>query len=212
MPKIRIGPDQNIPAQLQALLQQAGYEIVETGSKQPGDFIMLTYSQWEDLFRNATQDSLTKLLNRQTFNNKAQKQLARALRKDEPVSLIMLDLDHFKKINDTRGHQAGDKILVELSNILQGFCREYDLVGRYGGEEFVLLIPHSNLEQTIAIASRLKQQILEAIQVTVSIGIAAYKNNEQLFDLIARADKALYEAKTLRNSIAVNDDCRNRIV
>jgi len=174
--------------------------------------------QRENLYREmSTIDGLTRLSNRNSFIQRGREELARLQRQTSttPASLacIMLDLDHFKDINDTWGHHAGDAVLVRASSIMMENARQYDEVGRYGGEEFAVLLPGVTLEAAVAIAERLRQKISEAsvtvdgntIAVTASLGVACYPAPDinDMNDLLKAADTALYQAK---------DGGRNQVV
>lgn len=158
----------------------------------------------QKLLTMATTDSLTGLANRLFFQTEARREIHRSVRYGRPLSIIVLDLDHFKSVNDTFGHAAGDTVLRQLARILVVTMREGDVIGRVGGEEFAVLLPETNLEGAIASAERLRQRVGShvfrhqdtSIQVTVSLGVAQhssqYKKWEAFFEA---ADKALYEAK-----------------
>jgi len=165
----------------------------------------------------ATHDGLTRLLNRGTLNNRLTGELRRAKRYRYPLSLIMMDIDHFKHINDNYGHQAGDACLVTVSEIARDLCREQEIVARYGGEEFVIVMPHTDLAHGLNLAERLRQTIAntpvihqqQKIRCTISIGITQMRqdDDDNGSTLIARADQALYKAKeTGRNRVCVVED------
>lgn len=151
----------------------------------------------------ATIDHLTKLMNRQAFEALSLNILADSKRSHTPLVIMMLDIDHFKKINDSYGHAAGDKVLQGVAATLKNAVREADIVCRWGGEEFVVCLNKCALadaehlaEQIRAnVASSLYEHKLYHLNVTVSIGIASYRYTEELIDLMARADSALYSAK-----------------
>jgi len=149
-------------------------------------------------------DPLTKLLNRRAWEENAEQEQQRAMRNGPPFSIIMLDVDHFKKFNDTQGHQPGDDCLVQVARRLMATCRAVDHVGRYGGEEFIVLAPDTDRNETLQLAERLREAIYgmnlphpsspTADRVTVSVG-AATNNGETLEKVIKRADTAMYAAK-----------------
>ena len=157
----------------------------------------------------ATTDGLTGVLNRRTLLERLGEELERAWRERKPLSLLMLDIDRFKRINDTYGHPAGDRVLVEMAERLKSHLRPYDLVGRYGGEEFVVVISGADAEEGVAIAERIREMISSdpfpldhgPLKVTVSIGVASFQPGDyngvgQLAEtLLKRADAALYRAK-----------------
>jgi two-component system cell cycle response regulator len=162
----------------------------------------------------ATHDPLTGLWNRRAIMEILQKELDRGRREDTPLGLIMLDLDHFKQINDTYGHQAGDAVLHQVAGVMVASLRSYDAAGRYGGEEFVMVLPGCDAQDSKAIAERLRLlsssnpfEISEGtLAVTISVGVAATKGskNSEAESLIRAADEALYRAKHLgRNRVEV---------
>jgi diguanylate cyclase (GGDEF)-like protein len=158
-------------------------------------------------------DSKTGLLNAGTWEREAASEVARAVRTHTPLAVALIDIDHFKAVNDSFGHLAGDKALREVARTLTIFLREYDLVGRFGGEEFALLLPQAKAVDAYRIAERIRAHIsampidvhddpnAEPVRLSISIGVAAlgarWDNGTggQLTDLLAAADGALYQAK-----------------
>jgi len=174
--------------------------------------LMIVERQMVDLRRLARRDGLTGLLNRTALMGDGEQHLAQSLHQQRPFAAMLLDLDHFKRINDTRGHPVGDEVLHHAARTLQRSLRGRDrLLGRYGGEEFVLLLPDTGMEQAMALAERLRAT-LEAsplhreggtIGITASIGVAVADAAPGLESLLARADAALYRAKAAgRNHVA----------
>ncbi len=153
----------------------------------------------------AVTDSLTKVQNRGAIIARLIEELSRSKREKLPLGLIMLDIDHFKMINDKYGHLAGDRVLVELSARLRGVCRPYDVVGRYGGEEFLVLLPGTDEAETFQIADRLHSSIrstpvkidTQDLWITVSAGAGSLLPEEGVEEtqLIRAVDQALYQAK-----------------
>ena len=148
----------------------------------------------------ATHDPLTKLLNRGEIENRFKKELLRLNRGDENVAIIMVDIDNFKHINDTMGHAVGDAVLRKVAAILQACVREYDLVGRWGGEEFLILLLGYKQVGPAEVAERIRNQVAETDfgvghAITVSMGVTVAKPNESMMKLYLRADAALYDAK-----------------
>jgi diguanylate cyclase (GGDEF)-like protein len=155
----------------------------------------------------SSRDSLTGLYNRWFVLETIDSELNRALRHGSPMSLLMLDLDHFKRINDTWGHSAGDQVLQSIGRVLRESCRVYDVPGRYGGEEFCIVLPETKTGNTTAVAERIRQRLAASeltcgdgsISVTASIGIAGMDSPDagvlSPAELIERADQALYAAK-----------------
>jgi len=154
-------------------------------------------------------DGKTGLLNAVTWQREAHTEISRAVRTSTPLAVAMMDIDHFKAVNDTYGHLAGDAVLAGISAALRGLLRDYDLVGRFGGEEFAILLPHTSVAEARDIAERLRQRLAKiitpvtdgaesaALRVTVSIGVAVLEESRRrdLNELLAAADSALYEAK-----------------
>lgn len=147
----------------------------------------------------AATDGLTGIANRYTFQNALERELERAGRSGEDVGLAMLDIDHFKRLNDAYGHQAGDAVLRRVATALSAESRKYDTIARYGGEEFALILPTTDRAETRAIVERLRRDIAEAEDkpsVTISAGLATFPTDATTVDeLIAAADEALYESK-----------------
>lgn len=153
----------------------------------------------EELYNLSTTDSLTKLYNRRHVEHILEKEIERAKRYNSKLSILVIDLDNFKMINDTYGHYIGDEVLLETARILRETTRKCDYIGRLGGEEFLVILPSTSLENAIVVAERIRMRISETsienqIKFTCSIGIAEYQG-ESLHDLIIKADKLLYTAK-----------------
>lgn len=169
---------------------------------------------FEEVESLALSDPLTGLQNRRSLFELGKIEFARATRLQRPFSCMMLDLDHFKQINDNYGHQIGDQVLQEFSSRCKKSIREIDLLGRYGGEELIILLPETNRELAIHVAERLRASIAEnpvhtpdgEINLTVSIGVATRDENTTALEaLIARADQAMYIAKHKgRNQVAIS--------
>lgn len=148
-------------------------------------------------------DALTFLPNRRQVIGSLQKEVHRAERYKTSLSISMLDIDYFKKVNDTYGHTVGDQVLIQLADMMREGVRESDMVGRYGGEEFLILLPNTELKKAGELAARLCKSIRETIidvgeklNLTVSIGVAEYKHGEENWQkFLSRADMALYDAK-----------------
>jgi two-component system cell cycle response regulator len=166
----------------------------------------------EQLVSQATHDSLTSLLNRSAIFEVLQKELIRSVREKTPVTAIMTDLDHFKHVNDAYGHLAGDAVLREAGRRLSASLRAYDAVGRYGGEEFLVVAPSCSVAGGAELAERLRESICGApidalghtIAVTMSFGVAASCKVTQASQLLHVADEALYAAKEAgRNRVEV---------
>ena len=148
----------------------------------------------------ASHDPLTGLWNRQRFETELDRELERARRYNTPCSLIMLDVDHFKAINDAHGHDAGDRVLARLGRVLASEVRGPDRVARWGGEEFMVLLPQTDLAAAARLAERLRARIAEAdahgwIGCTASLGVAACNGPDHRSAVLKRLDDALYRAK-----------------
>ena len=165
------------------------------------------------LQQQATTDELTGLFNRRYFLELAPRELKRATRRHDWISVALLDVDHFKQINDTYGHQAGDQALIAFAKTCQQHIREMDMLARFGGDEFVLLLPEADSEQACEVVERIRLALALApvdhrgqpIPMTLSAGIACWADEpEPLDDLLGRADQGLYQAKNQgRNGIIV---------
>lgn len=145
-------------------------------------------------------DRLTGLSNRHKIDQVLHSELLRAKRYGKLFSVIILDVDRFKSVNDTYGHHTGDSVLVQLARILEGELRETDTLGRWGGEEFMVICPESGLADTATMAERMRLAIMDHLfplvgRVTASFGVAAYQTEDEAHSLITRADDALYRAK-----------------
>ena len=170
------------------------------------------------LVEMATQDFLTGLLNRRETFRRLDEELQRSRRLATPFSVLLLDLDHFKQVNDVHGHSAGDLVLQAVAAALRQGVRPYDLCCRYGGEEFLVILPETALEDAAGIAERLRRDIENlkitaaketALQITASIGAAALLGHETIDQLIARADEAMYNAKSSgRNRVCLAEPPR----
>lgn len=164
----------------------------------------------KNLARMATTDSLTGLFNRRHMIALMDTELSKYQRRSSHLTLMLMDLDHFKQINDQYGHDIGDQVLVTVSDLLKSSMREQDYIGRWGGEEFLAVLPETDLDQATASAERIRQAIQtlvidsddKNVSVTISIGITQHRAEELLSNAIARADHALYASKS---------DGRNRV-
>jgi diguanylate cyclase (GGDEF)-like protein len=167
-----------------------------------------------ELERQAHIDYLTGLANRGRFMELAEAEKARATRYGNPFAMLLLDVDHFKTINDRYGHKTGDAVLRELGSVLRKTLREVDIIGRIGGEEFAALLPETGATRAPEVAERLRQEIAdrempavegEPVHVTVSIGVvAATSHNMRIDSILNLADIALYRAKNSgRNRVSV---------
>ncbi|PKP81572.1 MAG: sensor domain-containing diguanylate cyclase [Alphaproteobacteria bacterium HGW-Alphaproteobacteria-18] len=163
------------------------------------------------LYDLAVTDPLTKVLNRRAFFRYAEREVQRAHRHDHPVSVLMFDIDNFKKVNDVHGHAAGDEVIVRLARLVTENIREADLLGRLGGEEFGLILPETNMDAALILANRLRDAARDlrftstegAFSVTISLGVSQPEGSDaDIHPSLERADKALYRAKRLgRNRV-----------
>ncbi len=183
---------------------------------------MLTAQVNQDLQSMATVDSLTNVLNRRGLQDSALKMHAICKRLDIPMALLLADLDHFKKVNDTYGHLVGDEVLIVIAKTIKNTLRAGDVVGRYGGEEFCILLPNTSESEAVALAERIREIIQQKaisirhvkkttqsqseIHCTVSIGAVGSESvGYDVQRLLASADNALYMAKNRgRNLVATN--------
>jgi diguanylate cyclase (GGDEF)-like protein len=156
------------------------------------------------LIYEATHDYLTKLFNRQELNNKLEEEIKRYKRYKENLSIIMFDIDNFKNINDTYGHNIGDDVLIAIANISKQNIRSTDLLARWGGEEFLLLLPQTTILDAKKIAEKIRIKVENSnliadnsIVVTISLGITLFNENDTKNNFLKRVDEALYQAKTL---------------
>jgi diguanylate cyclase (GGDEF)-like protein/PAS domain S-box-containing protein len=165
----------------------------------------------DELSKAATHDSLTDLINRRHGVELIEKEINRSIRLNHTCTIAILDIDYFKQINDEYGHNAGDQILVEFSNEMMAAVRNIDMVCRWGGEEFVVMLPETNCEQAKIWAERTRKAVEqkttelesgEKVRITISVGIASLESNTSIKELVRQADDALYRAK---------DNGRNRV-
>ena len=167
----------------------------------------------DQLYLLATHDSLTGLLNRRALYDYADSEINRSKREKNPLCLIMVDIDHFKNVNDQFGHLVGDQALRLISHTIEQNKRSYDRVGRWGGEEFLLVLPGTMLQEAIQVAERLRRAIENAVldlsdenavRLSASFGVASLQldSNENFEQMIHKADQALYSAKNAgRNQV-----------
>jgi len=165
--------------------------------------------QQQELTKLAMTDQLTGLYNRHSLFDVAPKYLSDAKRHQFSVSLLVIDLDHFKNVNDTHGHGVGDIVLKEIGRILSRNCRIEDFVARFGGEEFVMLFSHCDIDFALTKAEKIRKFIEESLPngltITASIGAAAFTEDDDFESLFDKADKAVYEAKeTGRNKVVAH--------
>lgn len=165
----------------------------------------------QELEKLATTDSLTGIANRRHLLTLGEQEFYRAKRYKRPLSILMIDVDFFKQINDRYGHAVGDETLKVMVQVILTTLRQVDCFGRYGGEEFVVFLPETDLDQAMDVAERIRQTVAKVlvpvqkqlVPISISIGVAALREDDHILNtILIRADKALYEAKQLgRNQV-----------
>ena len=151
----------------------------------------------------STKDALTGIGNRRMLMESLKSETARAERLERPLTIVLIDVDRFKSVNDAYGHEAGDKVLVRIATAIRNGVRDYDLCGRWGGEEFMVIMPEVTAAEGAAVVERMRQAIVDiemmaaddALQISASFGIAERRLGEHISDTINRADVALFDAK-----------------
>ena len=165
-------------------------------------------------------DGLTQIYNRRHWQKSLEQEYAKARRHDKKLSLIMLDLDHFKLFNDNYGHQCGDMVLIEVSALISTLLRVEDIFGRYGGEEFAIILPETDLSGAIELAQRICGRVSalaltykeQNVKVTASLGVAQLGEQEQSYEgLISQADAALYQAKAQGRNKVFSNQCSSTL-
>jgi len=187
------------------LLFIVGYGLWEYRAHRQSDI------ERQRLEKIAITDLLTGAFNRRYLTEETQGEIAEARRYGQKIGLLMLDIDHFKHINDQFGHVAGDQVLKELVMRVKGQLREADTLARWGGEEFLILLPHCTLDDTLGLAEKLRKSIAdnafpEVGSVQISIGVSEYRPRETFIEWLNRTDRAMYRAKSEgRNTVRAAD-------
>jgi diguanylate cyclase (GGDEF)-like protein len=159
----------------------------------------------EHLTQLSTIDDLTGVRNRRSYNDTLIRELQRATRYKTPMSIMLIDLDFFKQVNDEHGHCSGDIVLIEFAKEASRLIRQIDSIARYGGEEFAVIMPNTSISDAVILAERLRQSVERKVYqlqndigltVTVSIGVAQSEQDDDLFSITDRADRGLYRAKS----------------
>jgi diguanylate cyclase (GGDEF)-like protein len=172
---------------------------------------------YDKLRSDAITDPVTRLYNRRYLYERFREEKSRALRNKHSLIALMLDIDKFKQVNDTYGHDAGDAVLEELAKVIRAVVRAEDLVARHGGEEFCVILPEIPLDGAVRVAERLRRIIERhllppaagARHITVSIGVSALRADDQGHEIFSRADLAMYDAKRRGgNAVAVDTQAR----
>ena len=174
---------------------------------------------YAEILKHATLDALTGFYNRRQLEERIKQEVSGAKRKNKPLCAIMTDIDFFKQVNDTYGHAIGDIVLKTVSMVIKSQLRDYDIAGRYGGEEFTILLPYTNINDAKMVAERLRASIAKKtidiskvvpdsphknINVTISLGVHQLSKDDNEVDLLQKADEALYRAKgNGRNKVVV---------
>ncbi len=148
----------------------------------------------------SSRDALTGLLNRREINSQFARQMSYLSRYTQNFSVLMIDLDHFKRVNDQYGHLSGDQVLMEMAVLMEEVCRGTDIFGRWGGEEFIVGCPHTSHAQALELAERLRSRVashqFQSVgKITISVGVTAFVSGDEPEGLLNRADIALYRAK-----------------
>ncbi|MBI5612934.1 MAG: GGDEF domain-containing protein [Gammaproteobacteria bacterium] len=173
---------------------------------------LMAESRADDLGQLAITDVLTSIMNRRGITMALLDTMSQAERYGTPLSIVMADIDHFKLINDNYGHKAGDKVLILVAEAMAEVLRMPDKIGRYGGEEFLLVLPHTTLAQGRKLAERLRVRVetirpavgSKVLSLTISSGVTQFYKGEDLEQFLARADQAMYDAKQAgRDRVAV---------
>lgn len=198
-------------------LSSKDVDYLEQLSKQSSITIQRANS-YAEVLQHATLDALTGLNNRRQFEIRLKQEVATAGRQKKPLCAMMIDIDFFKTVNDKYGHIAGDNVLKNTANVIRQALREYDIASRYGGEEFVILLPFTKMEEAFAVAERLRVAVENSfidvinekdgtgvnVNVTISIGVYEYQEGDTPQLLYKKADEALYQAKTSgRNQVFI---------
>ncbi len=208
-------------------IAQSQYDIVEKEDNQEDAFSALVLEnvklyelariREEQYHLLSITDVLTGISNRRHVLEEGTKIFLRAQRYQLPLSMLMIDIDHFKRVNDTYGHSTGDRAICQVAHTCRQLVREIDLTGRLGGEEFVIVLPDTSLSGAVNLAERLRKTVEEDkiqaddhsyFSISVSIGVSAYNKSESTFEnMLSRSDQALYKAKEMgRNRVVIAED------
>jgi diguanylate cyclase (GGDEF)-like protein len=205
------GPELFAPTTFNAVMLTIGTIVMPAMTM--GAVMMIHDAMLATAEEAANRDYLTGALSRKHFDLLARQEMARALARSWPLSIVVIDLDHFKQINDTHGHAGGDSVLREFVKLVRDSLREGDVFGRLGGEEFAILLPGTDTPGAIRIAERLRTQASRHLvagpfgvcHYTLSGGVATWHEHESLEALCMRADRALYAAKISGRNLVLSD-------
>jgi diguanylate cyclase len=180
-------------------------QYVGARMRESSDKIELLERNLASALREATMDGLTGVANRKSFDGALRRLAGDAMNSGDDLALLMIDIDHFKNVNDTWGHQVGDSVLCHLSTTLQQSVRGQDVVARYGGEEFAIILPHTDLHSAMAVGENIRAALARTSvrkditppmnPLTISVGVSCYEPGDSLADWVGRTDAALYRAK-----------------
>lgn len=171
-----------------------------------GFILMVSQRLQTDLWDLANTDALTRLPNRLAAQNFLEREYARKLRKGDEFSILMIDIDNFKQLNDTHGHAIGDQALIATASLFSSAIRKQDIAGRWGGEEFLVILPETSLQDARALAERLRSEssaveLKKHLKITLSIGVSSSQDCDSTDEILKKADDALYVAKETRNTV-----------
>ena len=192
-------------------MKKSGQRVLDPDfKKRVGKSLLEFKDALYELHDVATRDEKTGIYNHRFFKTVFEMELEKAKRGKQKLCLVIIDIDFFKKFNDKYGHLVGDEILLELAKTLQGEIRKYDILARFGGEEFFVLLPETTIARAKQVAERLRKSLwvrssrMRKYNVTISLGITEYKQMDSMNRMINRADKALYiSKKNGRNQVNV---------
>jgi diguanylate cyclase len=200
---------------------RAENEVLETRLAESASEVSALQRDVEAIQAEAMRDALTGVANRATFDRSLILHMDEAVETGEPLALLLGDIDHFKKFNDTWGHQTGDQVLRLVADVMNNNVKGQDLLARYGGEEFAVLLPQTSLANAIMLANRMREAVEsrrlkkrrtneDLGVVTMSIGVAMFDKDDSMETLVERADKCLYAAKAAgRNCVVDEDEFKN---
>ncbi|MCK5539371.1 MAG: GGDEF domain-containing protein [Deltaproteobacteria bacterium] len=195
--------------QMVADVEQARGQVDDANKK-----VEVLKKQMEKVKQEIIIDPLTRTYNRRAYDEKINQEMMGYQRYGRPTALAIIDIDHFKLVNDTYGHRTGDGVLRVLSEVMKKEIREIDVLARYGGEEFALILPHTPYQKALDVAERIRQKVEDSrftykgkpFSVTISIGVGTLKENDTLDSYVERVDQALYRAKNGGRNRVVGDD------